>query len=145
MSEETPSRLEFQFVRLREEISYEANLIVQRTSWFVGAQAFFFASLAVGLDPTATERTVKVSLLFPLIPYLSIMVCILTILSVSAAVASATVYRDRLEDFVQEHREFEFLWRKPPKLIYHFGLLSTQVLPFVFLAAWIYLLFSPNV
>jgi hypothetical protein len=133
----------FVFSRLREEITYEANLIVQRTSWFVGSQAFFFASLAIGMDQTVTPKDLTTSVYFPLIPILSFIVCTLTILSVHAAAASASVYRERLDTFVNKNREYEHLWRKPTKMVYHLGLLSTQFLPIVFLIAWFYILILP--
>jgi hypothetical protein len=134
---------DFQFTCLRNEITYEANLIVQRTSWFVGSQAFFFASLAIGIDKNASPASLDTSVYFPLIPLLSFIVCALTIASVNAAAAAASVYRDRLDQFVSEHKEYEILWRKPSKMIYHLGLLSTQFLPIVFLIAWFYILISP--
>ena len=132
--------LDFQFEQLRKELTFEADLIARRTSWFIAAQAFFFASLAIGIDPGNETHTLGSSLYFPLIPILSIIVCGLTILSVHAAATTAAVYRDRLNAFVDENQSYANLWRKPSRPVFRLGLLSTQVLPYVFLLAWLYIL-----
>lgn len=144
-AEATSAAKDFTFQALRSEITYEANLIVQRTSWFVASQAFFFSSLAI--DPIVKTRTSNSSGIlyfpYPIVPVLALAVCVLTIVSVHAAAAAAAVYRNRLNTFVADNDAYALLWKKPSKRIYVFGLASTLILPYVFLAAWGYIIVQP--
>lgn len=138
--------LDFQFQALRTEISFEANLIVQRTSWFVAAQAFFFASLAI--DPKVPAAAVGATKILyfphPMIPFLALIISVLTAISVHAAVSAARIYRERLNKFVETHKEYESLWKKPPRMLQKLAMPSVLSLPYVFLIAWAYLLFCPG-
>jgi hypothetical protein len=131
----------YHFDRLRSEISYEANLIVQRTSWFVTAQAFFFGSLATGLDRTTGVPFALVhSVYFPLIPILALAVSALILLSVWAAIVSANDTRKSLEVFLGDNPEFKDFVKRKSGWVISTGLASTALIPVLFVAAWLYVL-----
>lgn len=136
--------LKFHYTRLRDEISYESNLIVQRTSWLVASQAFFFATLALGLDRSVTELDLTASIFFPVIPIVAILVCVFTSLSVLAAISMANKHFDRIQQFVTEHDDFADVWEKPNTAQSILGLLSAVGLPWVFIIVWGYFLFDPG-
>ncbi|MBL8013424.1 MAG: hypothetical protein JNN05_06200 [Candidatus Omnitrophica bacterium] len=125
---------------LRNELTYEANLIAHRTSWFVASQAFFFTSLAAALnrDPNVAF-TLKNSLLFPMIPWVSLTVCIVIFLSVVAAVVSADKVRHRLHDMVKTN-PYAGAFVQRSKIAIILGLLPSFVLPLIFAACWIIIL-----
>lgn len=131
----------YHFDRLRAEISYEANLIVQRTSWFVTAQAFFFGSLGIGLD---RSPDVKLSLIhsvyYPLIPILALAVSIFIMLSVWAAIVSANDTRYSLTSFLDNHPEFRDFTKRRSRWVISTGLASTAAIPILFIVAWLYVL-----
>lgn len=125
---------------LRNELTYEANLIAHRTSWFVASQAFFFTSLAAALnrDPNV-PFTLRNSLLYPMIPWVSLAVCIVIFLSVVAAVISADKIRQRLHDMGTTN-PYAGAFVPRSKIAIITGLLPSFVLPLIFAACWIIIL-----
>ena len=130
------------FELLRAELTYEANLIAHRTSWFVASQAFFFTSVAAALDRTpGVPFTLKNSLLFPLIPQVALIVCLVILASVLAAIFSADQVRVTLIGLGTLHPLAKsFVTRN--KWIIIGGLLPSFILPIVFAIAWIVILLS---
>jgi hypothetical protein len=133
-----PSEIDrYHFGRLRDEIGYEANLIVQRTSWFVTAQAFFFGGLATGLDRTDGVRfALTNSVYFPLIPWLAIAVSALTLVSVLAAIASAQRSRSALLNLISQLDGFDDFVGRSRTWIRIAGMATSIALPLIFILAW---------
>jgi hypothetical protein len=128
------------FELLRAEISYEVNLITQRTSLFVGSQAFFFTSLGIALNRSAgTELSLRNSLLFPLIPWVALVVCLVTLVAVvtgfwAALQARAALIRLRN---VSDLAAF-FPYRSWTVILG--GMLPSISLPILFGVAWLFIL-----
>lgn len=116
---------------LRDELTYEANLITQRTTWFVASQAFFFTSLAIALNRSENVTfALENSLLFPMIPVVSLIVCITTFIAILAGNSAANKVRAQLGPPFPKRR----------RLIVVFGLLPSFVLPIAFALCWIFIL-----
>lgn len=140
----SPSK-EFVYKQLRGELTFEANMIAHRTSWFVTAQAFFFGSLAIGMSKNEGFADLMDSVYYPIIPLLSLGVCILTDRSVKAAIDSASEYRERLNTFVNDNPGFRPLWHKGGKKtsFVNWGLAKAKFLPWIFGLTWAYILVYP--
>jgi hypothetical protein len=128
------------FELLRNELTYEANLIANRTSWFVAAQAFFFTALASALDRTpGVPFTFKNSLLFPLIPWVSLIVCVVIFISVLAAISSANKTRERIKGLTTSPPHVSEIFPRS-KLVIIAGLLPSLILPLIFAICWLIIL-----
>ena len=57
-----------------------------RVNWLIASQAFLFVPLAISLDPRQPPRSIAHSLLFPLIPYLGLFLCLLALIGIVAAI-----------------------------------------------------------
>jgi hypothetical protein len=68
--------------QIRSEIQFEINIMNARVNWLIASQAFLFVPLAIG----AQGSSITQSALFPLIPYLGLLLCALVSISVFAAV-----------------------------------------------------------
>ncbi len=135
------TKLHFHFNRLRAEIDHEANMIVQRTSWFVSSQAFLLASTALGIDKSKSGAfTIENSIYYPVIPIVAMVISLLTIIAISVAVRRANQHVKKIFDFVHNNPEFKDIWIYTDGLPSFLGLANTQWLPYVFLIAWFFIL-----
>jgi hypothetical protein len=127
---------------IRSQIEHEDNLINQRVSWFVTAQAFLFTAYAIVLNAPPQVRlqsfATQQEILFSLIPVVAIGVSILIYITIIAAMLAMANLRRMVKDHVddstllppvQGYRQTFFLGQATPILI-----------PFLFMISWIVLL-----
>lgn len=137
-SEEMAKREEFVYKALRDELSYEANLIVQRTAWFVTGQAFLFSALVLGA-PREVNNSVRLaqSVYWPHIPVIAILFSVLTLLSVMSAVKGADVTRQAVREIRERNGSLATAWPVRPEWTRFVGLSVPVIMPFAFLVAWV--------
>ena len=135
---------------IRAQIEHEDNLINQRLSWFVAAQAFLFSAYAILLNAPSQVRLQgfarQQEILFYLIPLVAIGVSILIYVTVIAAMLAMANLRRLLKSHANEleshAKEKEILL--PPVQGYRQTLLLGQaspiLIPFLFMISWIVLL-----
>ena len=144
---ESISRIEYYQI-IRSQIEHEDNLINQRLSWFVTAQAFLFSAYAVLLSAPSQVRLQRFptqqEILFYLIPLVAIGVSILIYITVVAAMLAMANLRRLLEGYMKEE-ESALL---PPVQGYRQTLLLGQaspiLMPFLFMISWIVLLIKSS-
>jgi hypothetical protein len=140
---ESISEIEYYQI-IRSQIEHEDNLINQRLSWFVAAQAFLFSAYAILLNAPSQGRLQRFAtqqeILFFLIPLVAIGVSILIYVTVIAAMLATANLRRLLESHAKE-KEIALL---PPVQGYRQTLLLGQaspiLIPFLFMISWIVLL-----
>ena len=126
---------------IRSQIEHEDNLINQRLSWFVAAQAFLFSAYAILLNAPSQVRLQRFAtqqeILFSLIPLVAIGVSILIYITVIAAMLAMANLRRLLEGHMKEE-ESALL---PPVQGYRQTLLLGQaspvLIPLLFMISWI--------
>ena len=131
---------------IRSQIEHEDNLINQRLSWFVAAQAFLFSAYAILLNAPSQVRlqsfATQQEILFFLIPLVAIGVSILIYITVIAAMSATANLRRLLKSHMNE-KDNALL---PPVQGYRQTLLLGQaspiLIPFLFMTSWIVLLFK---
>lgn len=129
---------------IRSQIEHEDNLVNQRLSWFVAAQAFLFTAYSILLNapsPTRLEKfAAQQDLLFLLIPIVAIGMSILIYTTIIAAMIAMAHLRRILEREVREEERAHL----PPVQGYRLTLLLGQAapifLPLLFIAVWILIL-----
>ena len=129
---------------IRSQIEHEDNLINQRLSWFVAAQAFLFSAYAIVLNAPPQVRlegfATQQDILFFLIPLVAIGVSILICMTVIAAMLATANLRRLLKTHMNE-KDSALL---PPVQGYRQTLLLGQaspiLIPFLFMISWIVLL-----
>src|SRR5919106_547596 len=140
---ESISRIQYYQI-IRSQIEHEDNLINQRLSWFVAAQAFLFSAYAILLNAPPQVRlqsfATQQEILFSLIPLLAIGVSILIYITVIAAMLAMANLRRLLETHMNE-KDSALL---PPVQGYRQTVLLGQatpiLIPFLFMSSWIVLL-----
>jgi hypothetical protein len=140
---ESISRVDYYQI-IRSQIEHEDNLINQRLSWFVAAQAFLFSAYAILLNAPSQVRlqsfATQQEILFSLIPLVAIGVSILIYITVFAAMLATANLRRLLKTDMSE-KDSALL---PPVQGYRQTLLLGQasplLMPFLFLVGWIVLL-----
>jgi hypothetical protein len=126
---------------IRDQIQHEDNLIVQRLSWLMAAQSFFFTGYAIIANGTPTPRNQLLAkqqdLLFNIIPA----VACLSDLLIYASVLAGVVALDRLRRTYFHHvAPGDFAPAIQGSLLTRWlGIASPLLLPPVFLAAWLWL------
>jgi hypothetical protein len=144
---ESISRIEYYQI-IRSQIEHEDNLINQRLSWFVAAQAFLFSAYAILLNAPSQVRLQRFAtqqeILFSLIPLVAIGASILIYITVVAAMLAMANLRRLLEGHMKEE-ESALL---PPVQGYRQTLLLGQaspiLMPFLFMVSWIALLIKSS-
>jgi len=137
------SRIQYYQI-IRSQIEHEDNLINQRLSWFVAAQAFLFSAYAILLNAPSQVRLQRFATqqetLFSLIPLVAIGVSILIYITVVAAMLAMANLRRLLEGHMKEE-ESALL---PPVQGYRQTLLLGQaspiLIPLLFMSSWVVLL-----
>jgi hypothetical protein len=124
---------------LKERLDRENDLIIQRTAWVVGSQAFLFTAYAVSLAAPARAATpelgAKSRLLVHLIPWVSLVSLSLLLVTIVAGVAAwfhLRGHRHRL-DAVASVPETGPILRIA-------GLTAPLFVPVAFLVTWIAIL-----
>jgi hypothetical protein len=102
---ESISRVDYYQI-IRSQIEHEDNLINQRLSWFVAAQAFLFSAYAILLNAPSQVRlqsfATQQEILFSLIPLVAIGVSILIYITVFAAMLATANLRRLLKTDMNE-------------------------------------------
>jgi hypothetical protein len=129
---------------IRSQIEHEDNLINQRLSWFVAAQAFLFSAYAILLNAPSQLRVAgfgtQQEILFFLIPVVAIGMSVIIYITITASMLATGNLRRLLKTHmtekdrallppVQGHRQTLLLGQASPILI-----------PFLFMISWIMLL-----
>jgi hypothetical protein len=135
------SRIQYYQI-IRSQIEHEDNLINQRLSWFVAAQAFLFSAYAILLNAPPQVRVQRFAaqqeLLFSLIPLVAIGVSILIYITVIAAMLAMANLRRLLKTHVEDSALL------PPVQGYRQTFLLGQatpiLIPFLFMSSWIVVL-----
>lgn len=124
---------------LKDRLDRETDLIIQRTAWVVGSQAFLFSAYAVALGTPAHAATpaneAQSRLLVRLIPWVSVVSLSLLLVTIGAGVAAWFLLRG--------HRlRLEALGPYPDTgpVVRIAGLAAPLLVPVAFLATWLALL-----
>lgn len=151
----TPDPIDFYRV-VRGQLEHEDNLVTNRTSWFLTSQSFLFSAYAIiangyvstpraaapinalagGAGGGADPRRI----LLVIIPGVSVIVCVLTLVSILSGVAALHTLRRFYDD--SPHRCAPATL--PPVQGYRAtrlaGVAAPLLLPVLFLAVWVFLL-----
>jgi hypothetical protein len=124
---------------IRDQIQHEDNLIVQRLSWLMAAQSFFFTGYAIVANAAPQARNPLLAkqqdLLFKTIPAVACISDILIYCSVIAGVLALYRLRRAYATHVSSVGDFpEILGSQLTRLL---GMASPILLPLVFLIAWL--------
>ncbi len=133
-NEFTPKEL---FNRYRDELTYDSNHIVQRTGWFVTAQAFMFSAVVIGIERSSgIPWQVCNSLLHPAIPSLGLFVSVCVWLSVIGSVISAARSRRALRVLIVKYPKLAHALPKRAWYELWIGLAPPLLFPVVFGITW---------
>jgi hypothetical protein len=129
----------------RSRIEHEDNLIVQRLSWLMASQSFFFMAYAVttnGLSSlpsgNAGRFLAQEVLLFELIPIVAIFNALLIYLSILAAWKGIRELRRAYQSQCVGNQPPPIQTRAATRSL---GLSAPFLLPLLFIAVWLILLF----
>ena len=132
------------YKQIRQEIHFELNLVNGRVNWLIASQAFLFMPLTIA----ARGRPLVDSVMYPLIPVIGLVICVLVAVSISAAVWRSFEWRIKAckgaYTGVGEQRTFSVVTPKTP-LIPLMGVVAAIGVPLVLAVAWSYLLILPPV
>jgi hypothetical protein len=124
---------------IRDQIQHEDNLIVQRLSWLMAAQSFFFTGYAIIANASPQARNPLLAkqqdLLFNIIPGVACISDILIYCSVIAGVLALYRLRRAYATHVSSVGGFPEIQGSP--LTRCLGIASPILLPLVFLIAWL--------
>jgi hypothetical protein len=150
-----PSGIDFYRI-VRAQLEHEDNLVTNRTSWFLTSQSFLFSAYAIiangyvstprAAAPISSLTTAAGSagdprrLLLVIIPGVSVIVCVLTLISIMSGVAALHTLRQFYDDSdlrcagetlppVQGYRSTRLA-----------GVAAPLLLPILFMGVWVFLL-----
>jgi hypothetical protein len=124
---------------LKNRLDRETDLIIQRTAWVVGSQAFLFSAYAISLNGPAHAATDKIAakgrLLVILVPWVSLVSLFLLLVTIGAGVVAWL----RLRAY---ERRANPTWRslEGGPIVRLAGLAAPLLIPVAFLATWLALL-----
>jgi hypothetical protein len=127
--------------QIRSEIHFEIDIMNARVNWLIASQAFLFVPLTIGTHGPSIAQSV----LFPLIPYLGLLLCILVSISVLAAVWRSAQWTAKCAHGPYagaEHGVFSIVLPRS-QLIPLMGLTGPIGVPVVLAGAWLVLLLWP--
>lgn len=130
------------YLYIRSEIQFELGLINARVNWLVTSQAFLFVPLTLG----ANERGIAGSSLYPLIPLLGVIICVLVLVALLAAVWRSHQWRVKARQggYTGEGQETTFTIVQPnTPLIPIMGYIGALGVPLVLVIAWAGILIAP--
>ncbi len=126
---------------IRDQIQHEDILIVQRLSWLMAAQSFFFTGYAIIANAAPQARNPLLAkqqdLLFNIIPAVACISDILIYCSVIAGVRALYRLRRAYATHVSSVKGFPEI--QGSQLTRWLGIASPLLLPLVFLIAWLIL------
>lgn len=140
---ESISRIQYYQI-IRSQIEHEDNLINQRLSWFVAAQAFLFSAYAILLNAPPQVRqqsfATQQEILFYLIPLVAIGVSILIYITVIAAMLAMANLRRLLKTHMNEQDSALLPPVQGYRQTFLLGQATPILIPFLFMSSWIILL-----
>lgn len=130
--------LSFQFL-LRARLDRETDLLIHRTAWVVGSQAFLFSGYAVSLSGPGRAATraiaVKANLLIVVIPWVAVTSLLLLLVTIGAGVAALVRLRKHTDHGDPRARILD-----EGRLVRVAALVAPLLVPAAFLATWILLI-----
>ena len=122
---------------LRRRIEHEDNLVNQRLSWLVAAQAFMLTAFAISLNAPPTSRlpayAAANSALIALLPYVAIACIVIIWLTLVGAIWSMKLLRDQAASLTLPND----LPVQSKRTIRSLGLAAPIGIPIVFLILWV--------
>jgi hypothetical protein len=132
-----PEDFGFQLL-IRDRLDRETDLVIQRTAWVVGSQAFLFSAYAVALTSPLragpADIAAKSRLLVRLIPWVSIVCLILLLLTIGAGIVASVYLRRHAE---RADPRAKMLDAGP--MVRVAGLAAPLLVPVAFLMTWLVL------
>ena len=131
-------QLSFQFL-LRARLDRETDLLIHRTAWVVGSQAFLFSAYAVSLGGPGRAATraiaLKADLLIVVIPWVAVTSLLLLLVTIGAGIAAVNRLR-RHTNHDDPHARLldEGPWVRLAAMV------APLLIPAAFLATWIVLI-----
>lgn len=124
---------------IRTRIDHEDELIVHRTTWVVGSQAFLcsaYAICAAGLRAAEGTQLHKLARMQSLLPWAALLSLLSLLISILSARASMWHLRRLVPSDDELHRAV--IWGHP--VVRHAGAAASIVIPLLFLSIWIAIL-----
>jgi hypothetical protein len=139
---------------IRGQIEHQDNLIGQRLSWFVGAQAFLFTAYAITVSNSGTVSSFgpahaawvidRMKLLLILIPLTSILTSFFIYLAVIAGLIAIVDLRRQYRIFAGHSPHTGLPPIQGTHLTQLLGRAAPLFIPLVFFVVWMVLLFQKN-
>lgn len=130
----------------RNRIEHEDNLVMQRLSWLMASQSFLFTAYAIvtnGMSSLpATGENVFIhhlSTLARIIPIVALLNSLLILISILGALKAIRELRDA---YRQQPGNLGIIALQTSKIARRLGLSAPILLPLLFLAVWLFLLFQ---
>jgi hypothetical protein len=125
---------------IRGQLDRENELLIHRTTWVVGTQAFLFTGYAIALNAEGTgspsPSAMQERVLAGVLPWAAVASLVLLYLTIAAGLAAIVRLRSHLPDIPDGRlRMLEARWGT--RLV---GLAGPVLIPAVFLATWLVLL-----
>src|SRR5438128_60492 len=131
-----------QYKVVRAQIEHVDNILSQRIVWLVLSQSFFVSgySVLVTGNPNNPVYMNAQSVLLVLFPIVSIMLIFLSVFDIVCSL----IYIKKLEGYFEEQHAGKAKPDYPPvngfKMLNGLKNLSTIIVPFIFIAFWLYIL-----
>lgn len=126
--------LSFQFL-LRTRLDRETDLLIHRTAWVVGSQAFLFSAYAVSLSGPARAATAeiaaKATLLMHVIPWVAVTSLMLLLVTIGAGIAAVVRLHRHTDDTDPRARVLD-----EGRVVRIAALVAPLLIPTAFLATW---------
>jgi hypothetical protein len=128
----------------RNRIEHEDSLIMQRLSWLMASQSFFFTAYAIVTNGMAsapvTGRNIFVShldILARIIPFVALVNSLLICLSIFGALKAV---RELREAYLKQSPLLEIIPMQTSRVARRLGLSAPILLPPLFISVWLYFL-----
>ena len=133
------------YTLVRGQIEHQDNLIGQRLSWFVGAQAFLFTAYAITVSNSGPNHSPwvidRMKLLLVLIPLTSILTSVFIYLAVIAGLIAIAELRRQYRIFSAQSQTHGLPPIQGSHLTQLLGRAAPLFIPLVFFIVWMVLLF----
>ena len=149
---------------IRSRIEFEYSQIGNRLNWLLTSQAFLFIALVSGIknndikDLSSVFGAIKFisgnSLLYPILPFLGLIVSFFVIISTWAAILRianfkknenciSKILKDCSYNYVKKDCSYDYAVTQRNQLIHYLGLSPTIFIPVSFLLIWFFII-NPN-
>jgi hypothetical protein len=130
----------------RNRIEHEDNLVMQRLSWLMASQSFLFTADAIvtnGMTIShATGASTFVNHLLVLARIIPVVALLNSLLILVSILATLKAIRELRNEYHRQPGILEAIPLQTSKSTRALGLSSPVLLPLLFLAVWLYLLFQ---